>query len=384
MTRSFFLDLVGFIFIFACTLAGPLDLEQYKPEENGFDASASPSALIPSSKPVIPLPPDGFLYHGVYPGGTTGEESDLTLDDLRSYEAVVGKTAAWVYFSHNWYEGRAFPLQTASWIRTAGSIPFIRMMLRSSATQDTSEPAFTLQAILDAEFDSELTAWCESAGDFATPLLVEYGTEVNGEWFSWNGYWNGGGDGGAYGSPAQPDGPERFRDAYRHIIQICRDAGAFNLTWVFHVNAGDWPAEAWNAFENYYPGDEWIDWLGVSLYGAQTLQDEDWVAFRDDMDLVYRRLEVLAPDKPIALLEFGVTDNHPQGDQAAWAQAALTDLTTFRYPSLIGFAWWNEWWQNDDIPSHDTDMRVQDNSELIGVFRSLVGDNPLVLGRILP
>ena len=290
----------------------------------------------------------------------------------------------WVYFSHNWYEGRGFPLETATWIREAGSLPFIRMMLRSSAEQGVEEPVFTLQAIIAGQFDDDFRSWCMVARDFGATLLAEYGTEVNGEWFSWNGVWNGGGGRPGYGAPSEADGPERFRDAYRHIIQTCRDEGAQNITWVFHVNNGDWPEGDWNALENYYPGDEWIDWIGVSVYGAQTPQDDYWEEFRQGMDAVYPRLAALAPGKPIALLEFGVTKNNPLGDQAEWARAALTDITSLRYPRLIGFSWWNEWWQNDDDPAHDTTMRLQDNPELAIVFQGLVGDNPIALGRIVP
>jgi hypothetical protein len=332
----------------------------------------------------IPLPPQGRLYHGIYPGGITGEESDLTLNDLRSYEAAVGKTAVWVYFSDNWYEGRSFPLATAAWIRAAGSLPYIRLMLRSSAEQEIEEPLFKLQNILDGRFDRDLQAWCAGARDFGTPILAEYGTEVNGEWFSWSGIWNGGARTDGYGDLSQPDGPERFRDAYRHIIQICRDEGAGNVTWVFHANDGDWPQESWNRLENYYPGDDWIDWLAVSVYGAHTPQDDYWDEFRPGMDSVYARVQILALDKPIILAEFGVTRGNPLGDQAAWARAALTDLTSLRYPRLIGFSWWNEHWQNDDDPAHDTTMRVQDNPALAAVFYELVGKNPVVLGRLTP
>lgn len=347
----------------------------------------SPTQIPPSPTSIptgIPLPPKGYLYQGVYPGGVTGEEDDITLHDLRSYEQTVGKTAAWLYFSNNWYRSRKFPLETATWIREAGSIPFIRMMLRSSPDQNQAEPTFTLQNIIDGKFDTDLHAWCADARDFGTPILAEYGTEVNGSWFSWNGVWNGAGKLTGYGDPTQPDGPERFKDAYRHIIQICRAENAKNITWVFHVNDSDDPNESWNAFENYYPGDKWIDWIGVSDYGAQTPQDDTWNSFRDGMDAVYPRLTALSPDKPIVLLEFGAPKNNPLGDQALWARDALTNITSFRWPRLIGFSWWNEWWQNDDNPAHDTTMRVQDNPDLAAVFQELVGNNPIVLGRIQP
>ena len=354
----------------------------------------SPTVVPPSSTPTlisssptpalvgIPHPPKGYLYQGIYPGGETREEDDITLKDLRSYEQTVGKTAAWVYFSNNWYRSRKFPLATATWIREAGSIPFIRLMLRSSPDQNQAEPTFTLQNIINGKFDTDLHSWCSDARDFGTPILAEYGTEVNGSWFSWSGVWNGGGELNGYGDPTRPDGPERFKDAYRHIIQNSRDENAKNITWVFHVDDYGDPDTSWNQIENYYPGDEWIDWIGVSDYGAQTPQDEPWNSFRDGMDAIYPQLVALSPNKPIVLLEFGVTKNNPLGDQAQWARDALTDITSFRWPRLIGFSWWNEWWQNDDNPAHDTTMRVQDNPDLAAVFQELVGNNPIVLGRI--
>ncbi|HEX7976130.1 MAG TPA: glycosyl hydrolase, partial [Anaerolineales bacterium] len=332
----------------------------------------------------IGAPPPGTMYHGVYPGGVTGAEDDITLDGLHAYEQAAGKNAAWVYFSDNWFNGRAFPLATATWIRNAASIPYLRLMLRSDAEESHAEPVFTLDRIIAGDFDSDLLAWALAARDFGTPLILEYGPEMNGEWFSWNGIWNGAGNLTGYGDPTLPDGPERFRDAYRHIIQIFRQAGASNVTWVFHVNNEDIPNEPWNQLEQYYPGDAWIDWIGVSDYGALTPLDTDWPIFRDQMDRVYPRLVALAPDKPIIVSEFGVTSGNPLGDQAAWAQSALSDLIAHRWPRLAGFSWWNETWQNDNEPANDTDMRVQDNPALAAVFQKLIDPNPQILSRIIP
>jgi hypothetical protein len=348
-------------------------------------ASTEPAPTLPAEIPGagIGLPPAGQLYHGVFPGGVTGEEDDLTPEELRAYEQAAGKPAAWVYFSHNWYRDRRFPLETAQWIREAGSVPFIRLMLRNPPDQEDEAPLFSLQAILDGEFDEDLRAWAAAARDFGTPLIVEFGTEVNGEWFPWNGAWNGGGELQGYGDPDEPDGPERFRDAYRHIISLARDEGADNITWVFHANDGDVPDEDWNRFENYYPGDEWIDWIGVSSYGVLTPFADEWRVFRDEMDAVYPRLAALSPEKPVVLLEFGTAGGNPLGDQAEWADAALADLTGGRWPRIVGFSWWNEFWRNDDRPENDTTMRLQDNPALAAVFRKWVGENEAVLGRAI-
>ena len=328
----------------------------------------------------LKLPPAGSIYHGVYPGGHI-DEDDITPADVRSYEKSAGKHAAWVYFSNSWYRTRSFPVETATWIRERGSVPFIRLILMSGPERPKPEPEFTLDRIIRGEFDSDFKAWARSARDFATPLIVEYGTEVNGEWFPWNGKWNGGGATTGYGDPNEPDGPERFRDAYRHIIELMRSAGAGNITWVFHANGDDQPGESWNSLENYYPGNQWIDWIGVSAYGPQTPLDEYSDTFRSMMDSAYPRLASLSSSKPIFVLEFGVTSGNPYVDQAEWAGSALRDLTSLRWPRVAGFSWWNEKWPNDDDPAHNTDMRVQDNPDLSDAFKRLVGAKDTVLGR---
>lgn len=303
---------------------------------------------------LIQLPASGFYYHGVYPGGRTGDEDDIVPEDLHSYERTVGKQVAWVYFSNNWFHGQVFPIETATWIRNEGAIPFIRLMLRSSAETDIAEPLYTLDAILAGEFDSELKQWGKDAKAFGSPLIVEWGTEMNGRWFSWNGYWNG-----------QLSGAEMFKDAYRHIVQTIN---ADNITWVFHINSDDDPQVAWNKFENYYPGDDVIDWFGISAYSAQTPLDDYWTIFSEQMNLVIPRLSALA-DKPVMVLEFGATHNNLLGKSEEWAEEALKALLSNRWPTVKGFSWWNERWANDNNPEHDSDLRVQSNAALAKVFQ---------------
>lgn len=330
----------------------------------------------------LALPPAGRLYHGLYPGGESGDEDDILAADVDAYEALAGKKVAWVYFSHNWFHGRAFPAETAAWIRERGAIPYIRLMLRSRNKNTPKaagrEETYKLKNILEGRFDQDLRAWARAARDFGTPCLVEYGTEMNGEWFPWNGRWNG------EQSPAE--GVKRFAAAYRHIVELMRAEGASNLAWVFHVNDSDSPAAGWNRFENYYPGDDVVDWLGVSVYGYQTPQEKkDAVgSFREALDAAYARLTAMAPSKPVLLLEFGCTAGNANADPGLWAREALGDVLGRRWPKLAGFCWWNEHWENDNNHQHDTTMRLQDIPSLAKVFgdvleshRSAVQERPV-------
>jgi hypothetical protein len=328
-------------------------------------APATPSSLVRATNVEVVPPPSGKLYHGFYWGsvGTDNHdptEHDLTPSDVARYEQAVGKPAAWIYFSDNWFESRRFPAATCNWIRDLKKIPYIRLMLRSDVDQRHSEKTFSLSKIIAGAFDADLRVWAREAKDFGSPILIEWGTEPNGDWFSWNGKWNGG--------PGK--GPARYVAAYRHIVDLTRAEGANNLQWVWHVNWLDQPERKWNAFENYFPGGNYCDWVALSAYGPTTPMTRDGTeSFAFKMRNAYSRLVKIAPGKPVIIAEFGCDLHNRRVSAADWAKAALEDLFSNRWPGIVGFCWWNEGWQNDNHKEHDTDMIILHDAGLTGVFR---------------
>ena len=275
-------------------------LEAYK---NGVNSSTFVTSSNMNSNKLIE--PSSGIYHSAYPdfGGT---EDIVTAERINDFEILVNKKIVWAYFSNNWYNSIQFPTTAVNTIHAAGKIPFIRMMPRANFDEGGPDPNYTMQRIIDGDFDTALTQWAIDASNTNIPLLVEFGTEVNGNWFPWNGQYNGAGETGNYGDANKPDGAERFRDAYRHIIDICNTNGVDNITWFFHVDAYSEPNTDWNKIENYYPGDSYIDWIGVSVYGPQE-SNEDYQEFSEIMNDVYPSLNNLS-NKPIAILEFAITE----------------------------------------------------------------------------
>jgi len=251
------------------------------------------------------IEPSSGIYHSSYPdfGGT---EDVVTAKRINDFETLVNKDIVWAYFSNNWYDNIQFPSAAVNTIHGAGIVPFIRMMPRTNFDEGGPDPNYTMQKIINGDFDSALIQWAIDAKNTNIPLLAEFGTEVNGNWFPWNGQYNGAGETTGYGDPNLFDGAERFRDAYRHIIDICKANGANNITWFFHIDAYSEPDMDWNKIENYYPGDNYIDWLGVSIYGPQK-SNEDYHEFSEILNDVYPNLSNLS-NKPIAVLEFGITE----------------------------------------------------------------------------
>jgi hypothetical protein len=330
---------------------------------------------------LAPPPPgklyQGFFYSAVSPGTDDANEHNVTPADVVQFEQAIGQKTSWVYFSDNWFESRVFPEATCKWIRSLGKVPYVRLMLRSDLDQRHAEKLFNLANICAGRFDADLRRWAERARAFHGPILIEWGTEPNGEWFAWNGTWN--------GSAA---GPARYVAAYRHIVDVMRATGADNLQWIWHVNWDDVPESHWNRLENYFPGEEYCTWMAISAYGPLTPQTLELESFREEINQIYPRLTKLAPHKPIIVAEFGCDIHHPKVAASDWAHAALRDLLSGRWPAIIGFCWWSESWENDDVVANNSDLIILHDRALSATFRddlrkhsNWIQETPLVRKR---
>ena len=252
------------------------------------------------------VPVTGKIYHSAFPdfGGT---EDIVTGDSITGFENLCRKGIALAYFSNNWLDSLVFPGNSVDIIRSTGKTPFIRLMFRSVFEESGADPVYSLIDVVNGRYDAAVLAWANEAKSCGTNLLAEFGTEVNGFWFPWNGSYCGGGTTDGYGDSTYPDGPEIFRDACRRIIDLCNQQGAANITWFFHFDVNNDPDVWWNDPVYYYPGDAYIDWIGVSTYGS-FMPDEDYVEPRDMIIKAYDKLQEVSGNKPYAILEFGVTE----------------------------------------------------------------------------
>jgi hypothetical protein len=325
--------------------------------------SGERSAEAPVGK-VLP-PPPGDIYLAAYPD-FGGWEDEVSATRVTAFENLVGKPVAWAMFSNNWWQpdpGIRFPTEHVEAIRGTGAVPYIRMMPRNR-NDLLPDPDYPMQAFADGVYDDDLRAWAAAAKATGIPLIVEFGTEMNGSWFPWNAMWNGAGTRDGYGDPERFDGPERFSDAYRRIIDLFNEEGVDNITWVFHVDANPDPDRPWNRMVDYYPGDDYIDWIGVSAYGPQE-PGEQWRSF--DEILAERWDEILAispTGKPIAIAEWGVIDDPDTGDKAQWIADAFSALDPDGpYPQIAAISYWHE---NFD----ETNLRVDSSPGALAAYRT--------------
>jgi hypothetical protein len=316
------------------------------------------------------LPPRAGAYLGAFPDFNrppTVTEDVVSSAKIDSFVERAGHRLAWVYFTQSWYRGLAFPSDRVLTVWRSGAVPYIAFLPQTGVyygagrPQEYPEPRYTLQRIIDGEFDAPLRAWADAARETNIPLLLSFGAEVNDEWGPWSARWNGAGETAGYGDPAYPDGAERFRDAYRHVVTLFRAEGATNVTWFFHADTYP-PHQGWNTLDWYYPGDAYVDWLGISGYGSLTASGPTVnFAAKVDASGVYPLLTRLSA-RPMAVVEMGVVDG-PAGQKAEWIRRAFSALRSGDYPRIHGAVWWD--WRYPGI-----DTRIDSSPAALAAFRA--------------
>lgn len=311
--------------------------------------------------------PDSGVYHAAHPDFGVRDDG-VTVSRVRDFTALVSRKLVWSYVSSHWDRGIVFPAAACRLLHGEGIVPLIGIMPWSTLEQGTAEKVYTLERLLVGDFDAALRVYAREAASLGFPIMMEFGPECNGSWFPWSGAWHGKGE-ERYGEVGWPDGPERFRDAFRRVVRLFREEGAGDVTWVFHIAADAAPKEAWNSARYYYPGDEYVDWIGVSVYG-RLREKGPATPFDAIMSRVYSGLAALSPAKPIAVLEMGVSDHAGSGDKPGWIRDAFESIHSGKYPRLKAVAWWNKIRRPDGTRST---LEIDSSPESLAAYREGIG-----------
>ena len=318
--------------------------------------------------------------HGAYTGAFIdfGEaEEDVTLEGIEDFENLVGKHQAIIASSSYWGE-QDFPTKNLNVIWQHRSLPLVFWSPWDRPYEQNKGPdRFSLKAILQGSWDKYIDDWGDAAKAFGRPMIVVFANEMNGDWFPWSGTYYGG------SQPANLQktkwrGPETFKAAYRHVVDRVRSRGASNIKWMFHTNNYSYPLDTWNFAPAYYPGPDYVDWLGLSVYGQQ-YKEEAWADIPSLVDWPYQEMTGLDPIKPVMIAEWGTGEFPRSGNKAEWIKQGL-ELFRTKYPRIKGAVYWHERWQNEE--GYYSNLRVNSSVESLQAYREGVA-NPDWLGDLV-
>ncbi|MBL7261802.1 glycoside hydrolase family 26 protein [Paractinoplanes lichenicola] len=176
------------------------------------------------------------------------------------------------------------------------------------------------------------------------PTLMRWAWDMNRDFYKW-------------GGPANNKDTKGYIQAYRRIHRIFAEQGAGNVAWVWSPNWNSRPGEDWNHFSNYYPGDEYVDWAGISGF-AQTQSPGDMF---DEFYATY------ASRKPIMIPEVSVVDRggstKPEwiGDLQEWIKA---------HPAVGASVWFD----TDTHPSSRENWRIDSTAASLAAYKAMSND----------
>jgi len=322
--------------------------------------------------------------HGAYTGAFMDfgdEEDDVTLEMIEDFETMVGKHQAIIASSSYWGE-QTFPTSNLNVIWRHGSLPLVFWSPWDKPYEQNRGPdRFGLFEIINGRWDAYIDKWADAARAFGHPMIVAFGVEMNGDWFPWSGIYYGGDE--WVNERKNWMGPENFKAAYRHVVDRVRARGATNIKWMFHTNNYSYPMDTWNFAPAYYPGSDYVDWLGLSVYGQQ-FKDEPNPGIGSLVDWPYQEMCGLDPNKPIMIAEWATGEfphsiNEPGIYKPEWIKQAL-ELFRARYPRIKAAVYWHERWQNAD--QSYSNLRVNSSVESLNAYRQGVA-NPDWLGNLI-
>jgi hypothetical protein len=322
----------------------------------------------------------GLPEQGAYTGAFIdfgGAEDDVALEAIEGFEQMVGKHQAIIASSSFWGE-QSFPLANLKMIWRHGSLPLVFWSPWDRPYEQRKGPdRFSLKAILAGDWNRYIDDWADQARVYGHPMIVSFGDEMNGDWFPWSGIYYGAGK-PVPGQPNELEGAEVFKRAYRYVVDRVRARGANNIQWMFQTNNFSYPWENWNYGPNYYPGSAYVDWLGLSVYGEQFIE-EPWAEFWPLVKWPYEEMERLDPTKPIMIAEWATGEFPTRGNKAKWIRDALETIRT-RLPRVKAEVYWHERWQNEDQTY--SNLRVNSSPEALAAYQHRIAD-PYFLSQLI-
>jgi len=201
---------------------------------------------------------------------------------------------------------------------------------------------YTAKEVLDWAYDKEYKRFFSFVKKNNLKVIFRTAHEMNWSWYSWSG------------------NPEDFKKMWQRVYKLSRDEGLTreNILFDFSVNSIDLPkwkngrmivCNPWYkkisnclSFEDYYPGDKYVDIMGLTLYNWWRARSKYWAYWRSFANLLFDKKTKIFYRlkkywKPIVIDELWTTAVNFSGK---WSFSKV--LNSYKY----NYYWKNQWLKN--------------------------------------
>lgn len=272
----------------------------------------------------------GPLRFGVStPGGLAGAR------ELQAVADAVDRRAEMVMCFEDFFAEP--PVAAMAVARYCGADPIITW--EPWCWTDDRSPA-VMNALISGALDDYVHRWAGEIRKLGSPAYIRFAHEFNGDWYPW--------------TPGGGTSAAAYVKAWRRLHDIFAVDQVENVTWVWAptvVGSG--------ALKDWYPGDEYVDVLGIDGYNwGASLPWSRWIDPEDLFGTMLDQLRVVSPQKQILVTEVGCAESG--GRKADWI-ARLVDFLG-RQHDVAGFVWCEE--------NRETDWRITSTPESAAAMAS--------------
>lgn len=291
--------------------------------------------LLGDEKQKLPEIPSR-LEHPLFIWGFSVEGFPISEKNLNDLENETKISAQCIQFYLQWAsEPKNFlPLKSSlEAISSSGAIPCL-----------TWEPHIVLREIyhaipydkiLKGEYDAYFDHIIKDIKAWNKCLIIRFAHEMNLDKYHWGGNEN----------QFNQNSPEHYIQMFRYVVDYFKKQKVDQVFWAFCPNAESVPNLLWNHSRNYYPGDDYVDILGMDGYNWDITDEgaglvgkkwtQQWLSFEQIFSKIYQELKDLAPGKPIIVFETASVDRKG-GKKIVWIKEAIE---TAKKWGLMGIIW---------------------------------------------
>jgi mannan endo-1,4-beta-mannosidase len=226
-----------------------------------------------------------------------------------------------------------------------------------------AQPNFSLYNIIHGKFDNYIRATADAVKALNCPIAIRLDQEQNGYWYPW-GMTTVGMTGNDQATP------ERYDVMWRHVWNIFQAEGATNVLWVWSPNfVQRAPTVAQPTLQRSYPGDKYVDWIGLDgYYYNNPTMNFSTLFGRTLAELTF------ATAKPWFVAETGIGGTALTEAQSA---AEMTNLlaAVAKRPAFNGLVYFNQSLLDEDRAN----WQINQNPATLKAFRTGI-DRPVYAG----
>lgn len=189
----------------------------------------------------------------------------------------------------------------------------------------------TTTKILNGEYQGYFERYAKALKELNYPVLFRLNNEMNGDWCQYSAY--------HYGKDA-----DLYVELYRYVFDIFQKNGANNVLFVWNPNEISFPNFSWNHYMAYYPGNEYVDVVGLTGYNTGNYyRGERWRSFETIYDGLYEDYASRF-NHPMMITEFGSASFG--GDKPEWMKDMFSKMK--KYDRIKLAIWWSgtDWDEN--------------------------------------